>query len=106
MARAIPSQILQSATGLLVPYFPEITPTKLVKAVKTVTGDTEKPEPLMDKKEAAHLLGVSTFTVQRMIRRGQLQGVRLNNGYWKVHPNSVYEAMGLKAAEEGSEING
>ncbi len=94
MSRSIPSQILQSATGLLAPYFPELTPTKLVKAMKSVQCNSgDRREPLMPKKEAARLLGVSIYTVQRMIHDGKLKGVRLNNGYWKVHPESVYQAM-------------
>jgi excisionase family DNA binding protein len=55
---------------------------------------------------AAEFLGVSKWTVQRMIRRGELPGVRLGSGHWRIPVNCLLDEDELALGPLGPKRRG
>ncbi|OGV66858.1 MAG: hypothetical protein A3K18_30435 [Lentisphaerae bacterium RIFOXYA12_64_32] len=94
LTRPIPAPTLYAITTLLRPHLPDISETALVAAI-TSYNDAPAPasavKPLLSKAAAAHLLAISTFTVQRLINTGKLSACRVG-GQWRIRQEAV-EAM-------------
>lgn len=81
-------ETLAGVVTLLQPAVPDLTATGLVAALKAYDPDSpesriEKAPQFADKKTAADLLQVSTFTVQRMIDDGTLRATKVR-GQWRI----------------------
>lgn len=87
---------LAGVVTLLQPAVPNLTATGLVAALKAYEPDSpgtriERAPQFADKKTAADLLQVSTFTVQRMIDDGSLCATKVR-GQWRI-PLAAIEAL-------------
>lgn len=91
----IPNTILLAMTGMLQPFWRDITPTGLAKLLAAGMKDAgaARREPMLTAQGAAQLLNVSVYTVWRMLKAGRLSGVRLNNGGWRVRTESVRDIL-------------
>lgn len=94
--RAIPQNTLTAVVTLLQPYAPEITHTGLVAALRNAENDTTgggSLRPMLTKHQAAEILGISTYTVIRMLRRGELRGSKIGQA-WRVSGEHIAELAG------------
>ena len=66
----IPNAITEAAVAMLRPYAPDITSAKIKNLC--VIPDDEKNERLLTRKEAAFALHISSATLDRMLRDGEL----------------------------------
>lgn len=88
--RQLPASTLTAVNALLEPYCRDLTPQKLVSALRVFEDtDTPKPLPLLRPRDAAKILGVSPWTVMRDVREGKLPGVKVR-GQWRVQAAKVY----------------
>ena len=92
---AIPDTILTAATGLLVPFIPELTNKKLLQALKKTTPEVKDPEILrpLTIKQTAELLQVSRCTIHRWIAAGKLRFVRFGDRSIRIAPESIQSMM-------------
>lgn len=79
--KTIPEETMLALMTIMPKYVPEITPTKLVSALRTYdpelaaasgAGEIQKP---MSKKEVAALLGIALPTVDRLLADGRLRKI-------------------------------
>jgi len=90
----ISPQILNAAVTLLSAHVPDLTPARLVDALRSYTGPgssshAERPERPYTRKEAAHLLGISLPTIDRYMATGRLKRVRFSAHAVRIAPESV-----------------
>ena len=82
--KQVPHEILNAATAVLSPYFQELTPEVLLKALETYNQDKEevpanqpkRPEKPSKREEVAEMLGLSIPTIDRYMAQGKLQRIR------------------------------
>lgn len=77
--RQIPAPILTAATGMLSPYFPDLTAARLVEALDRPgnTGPAPLPEA-MTKRDVCRVAKISLQTCNRWLRSGRLASVKIN----------------------------
>ncbi len=98
--QSIPQHNLQAAVAILSPYCGDLSPTALVKALRSYDPNpTRSAERFLTKHQAAELLGVTHFTVTRWAREGTIPAKRIGNG-WRF-PLSKLEALGDGTGGEG-----
>lgn len=86
---------LKLATEILQEACPQLSESKLVQALKNYNdGREEKRESgrMIDKNEAAGKLGVSTFTVVRMLKSGRLPGKKIGR-QWRIPSDKLDEVI-------------
>lgn len=100
--------ILVAATSMLQQYIPDLTPTKLVAALKAFETADETAKRMTRQSvekpytcnEVCELLGVTRSTVGRYLKEGRLRGVRLSPRVTRIDPESVRAALsGAVAAD-------
>ena len=97
----IPSEILNAATAVLSPYFQDLTPEVLLKALETYNKDKEevpanqpqRPEKPFKREEVAEMLGLSIPTIDRYMASGKLRRIRYSSHEVRITPDSVYNMM-------------
>jgi len=92
--RAIPASVLNAVVMLMKPYCHELTETRLVHAMQAYdpeNADRRRPLRFLSTREVADIMQVSTFTVYRMIKRGELRAARFG-GHWRI-PGDVLEEL-------------
>ena len=67
-------QLLAGAVGLLRPFYPDLNPEKLIKALNTEEPKTKR---LLTIKEYAAEKRVCIMTINRIIKRGELNIERI-----------------------------
>jgi len=87
----IPSTITTAITSILAPYCPGLTPSELTKRLSFVPGAEEQAERLLTRKESAAALAISTITLDRMIKAGELEARRIR-GSVRI-PHSAVQAI-------------
>ena len=97
--RTPPHAILQSATGLLGPFWPELTPRNLVAALNGLGEDSNRlPRKSYSMRQAEEPTGLSRFTIKREIERGNLKAVKLG-AQWRITEAALREYMEGKENE-------
>lgn len=98
--RPIPDSALQGVVAILGPYCSGITPVKLVAALRNHDDQDQfnerlspSPPQVVDKHKAAKMLGVTWYTVVRMIRADRLVGRKVG-GQWRVRMDSILAVLG------------
>ena len=97
----IPFEILNAATAVLSPYFQDLTPEVLLKALETYNEDKmdvaqkqlQRPEKPFKREQVAEMLGLSIPTIDRYMAQGKLQRIRYSSHEVRITPNSVYNMM-------------
>jgi len=87
--------IINAATAMLTPYFPELSAASLVEALKhrdtaPQSGVLKKP---MTRHQVAELLGVSLNSINRYIRQGRLRAYKISTRLVRIDPRSVEALM-------------
>ncbi|MGI5922711.1 MAG: helix-turn-helix transcriptional regulator [Lentisphaeria bacterium] len=100
--------ILNTATSLLAPFVPDLSPTALVKAIKNYKEPADadrdnRPERPLTRREAAALLGCSLQSISRMMNDGRLRRIRLSEKSVRVCPDSLRALLAGRAADMESE---
>lgn len=72
----IPKLIADAVISMLLPYAPDLTVEKL-ESVISAKPESQMPEKLLTRKEAAKTLNVSIPTIDRMLRDGELPRVHI-----------------------------
>lgn len=75
--KEIPEAITTAATTMLAPYYPGLTASELNKRLSFMPGYEEQTERLLTRKETATALSISTVTLDRMIKGGELECRRI-----------------------------
>ena len=70
-----PDAIIQAATGLLSPYYPEISATGLIDALEA--GSSKDKKRLLSPKQYAELMGISVDTAKRLCKSGEVEWQRV-----------------------------
>lgn len=78
--------ILQAAYALLSPHVPQLTPTKLVDALRQF--EKGEPDRMHTQAYASEQLGVSKVTIYRMIMRGDLHGIKVGK-VWRIPQSEI-----------------
>ncbi len=84
----IPQHNLAAAMAILSPYCPEISPTALVKALRTYEPTQNRPDRLLNKHEAAAMLGVTWFTLTKWAREGKIPAHKVGSR-WKFRLSEI-----------------
>lgn len=97
-----PEAIINAATVMLAPYYPELSATGLVEALKhrepTPAASTfRKP---LTRHEAAEILKVSLPSIDRYIKRGMLRAYRIPPRLVRIDPASVEGLLQMPPATE------
>lgn len=97
-------QVLEGAVALLKPSVPELTPTKLVAALKSYDADKEEQKSTMWErpltiKETCALLGVTVPTVNRLVKRGLLVKYNISVRAVRIDPASVRKLLNMEPAK-------
>jgi len=81
----IPPAHLSAACTLLHNYCPELSPSTLVNAIRQYDEEHElAPARLLDKHEAARLVGLSWWTLIDHAKAGRVPGaVKINGTRWR-----------------------
>ena len=77
----IPENVLMAATGLLLPYYPKVSPSSLVAALEEPLPKNTDGKKRLSPAEYAEIMGISRMTVMRMIHRGDLDSVQVGRQY-------------------------
>lgn len=99
-------QVLESAVVLLQSMAPELTPTRLVAALKKFEIDepaqsSNTSERPMTIKEACALLQVTRHTLYKYVKSGQIRATRLGgHRLFRVDPVSIREFLNMEPAKE------
>ena len=88
-----PPPILAAACGMLQPFFPELTPTKLLSMLKNAGKPEEIVERPLTRRQAATLLAISLPTLDRHIKSGILRASKIGPRSVRVDPTSVRELL-------------
>lgn len=89
--KTAPEAIINAATAMLTPYFPELSATGLVEALKHRDASAAAPtakKPLT-KRQAAEILQVSLCSVNRYIAAGTLRAYKIPPRLVRIDPASV-----------------
>jgi excisionase family DNA binding protein len=79
----IPTNMLIAACATLSPYVPELSPTSLVAALRSHDVNPRQHHPkLLNKHEAAELLGVSWWSIVSWAKKGKIPAVHVG-AQWK-----------------------
>ena len=73
-------QIIEAAVGMLKPYVPELSPTRLIAALEKYSSDQiedKELKPAYTVAEVCKLLKVSKPTVYAMEKRGEIEFTKL-----------------------------
>ncbi len=80
----ISQAIIAAATGMLQPFIPDLTPTRLISAIEkynnedaNIAGQLEQP---LTVAEACRLLKVSRPTIYRLKERGEIRFTKVGRG--------------------------
>ena len=101
--KEIPSEIILTAVGLLLPYIPNITSDSLQKALKGINAPSQtiekdsRPQKPYTRKAAAEMLGVSIPTIDRYLADGRLTRVRYSARAIRISADSVHKLMAYGA---------
>lgn len=99
-------QVLESAVVLLQAMTPELTPTRLVAALKKYEIDepaqsSNTSERPMTIKEACAMLQVTRHTLYKYVKSGQIRATRLGgHRLFRVDPVSIREFLNMEPAKE------
>jgi excisionase family DNA binding protein len=100
--KAIPASTLTAIAALLSPYAPDASPTAIVEALQ---GHDRKPvaaDPaarrMLSLKEAGRAVGISEWTIRRMILDGRVQGRKVGS-QWRVPLAAIEALAGANAVE-------
>jgi len=98
---------LAAVTTLLQPHCPDLSPTTLVKALKSyqATATTEANNAIsrpMTRKEVAELIGCSLQSVNRYMNDGKLKRIVLSPKSVRIDRQSVQDFL---AGTESREVN-
>lgn len=102
----INSQVLEGAVVLLQAMTPELTPTRLVAALKKYEIDEPAQSPNISErpmtiKEACAMLQVSRHTLYKFVKSGQIRATRLGGlRLFRVDPVSIREFLNMEPAKE------
>ncbi len=104
MSKITPHE-LECIVMLLQPSVPELTPTKLVAALKSYGADKEEQKSTMWErpltiKETCALLGVTVPTVNRLVKRGLLVKYNISVRAVRIDPASVRKLLNMEPAKE------
>ncbi len=88
--KQVPGAILAAGVSLFAPFCPGLTPERLRSAI-TFQPEGGKIESLITRRNTAQALGVSTVSVDRMLRDGQLPRRRIRGRV--LIPSSAIEAI-------------
>lgn len=91
MPRVIPTPIVNAVTAMLTPYYPELSATGLVEALKHREPTAAAPtirKPLT-RREAAEILQVSIASVNRYVKAGTLRAYKISKRLVRIDPASV-----------------
>ena len=99
--KQVQNEILNAATAVLSPYFQDLSPEVLLKALETYNETKEevpanqpqRPEKPFKREEAAELLGLSIPTIDRYMAQGKLKRIRYSSHEVRITPNSIYKLM-------------
>ncbi len=93
MPRQVPAPILTAATGMLSPFFPDLTATRLVEALSAST-DPKRPAPMAEaltKAEYGQAVRRSLASVNRDLKTGRLPSIKIGRSV-RI-PRSAVEAL-------------
>ncbi len=101
ITKQVPYEILNAATAVLSPYFQELSPEVLLKALETyneakeevLANQPQRPEKPFKREEVAEMLGLSIPTIDRYMAQGKLKRIRYSSHEVRITPNSVYKLM-------------
>ena len=99
-------QVLESAVVLLQSRAPELTPTRLVAALKKFEIDepaqsSNTSERPMTIKEACAMLQVTRHTLYKYVKSGQIRATRLGgHRLFRIDPVSIREFLNMEPAKE------
>ena len=99
--KQVPLEILNAATAMLSPYFENLTPEVLMKALETYNQDKEvtapkqpqRPEKPFKREQVAEMLDLSIPTIDRYMASGKLQRIHYSAHEVRITPESVYKLM-------------
>ena len=91
--KQITPPILTAATGLLQPFYPELTPTKLLSMLKNAGKPEEIVERPLTRRQAANLLAISLPTLDRHIKSGILRASKIGPRAVRIDPDSIRELL-------------
>ncbi len=96
-ATHIPHKILRATVDILAPHAKSLTAEKLAAFLQSIDASSEAQksffkDKLIDKHEAAQLLGVQWFTIYRMIRDGQLPAVKIRK-QWRIRMSDINDII-------------
>jgi excisionase family DNA binding protein len=81
----ISTTIIAAASGLLSPFIPDLTPTRLIAALEAYEPDSQAKSPSdqirkpLSIKEVCKLLSISRPSVYRMKERGDLKFIKIGS---------------------------
>jgi excisionase family DNA binding protein len=75
--KRISQEAIKNATSILKDYFPDLTPHKLLTALRKYEAGTEVTQ-LLTIAETAKILRMSKLTIRRMIKSKNLKAARIN----------------------------
>lgn len=101
----INSQVLESAVVLLQAMTPELTPTRLVAALKKYEIDEPAQNLSIERpltiKEACAMLQVTRHTLYKYVKSGQIRATRLGgHRLFRVDPVSIREFLNMEPEKE------
>lgn len=86
------NEVLAAATGLLQQYVPALTQVDLMEALKTYEAASTDPRTAlrpMTRKEAADFLQISLPTVNRYLRDGVLERLKIGKRLVRISAKSI-----------------
>ena len=92
MKNPITPPILTAATGLLQPFYPELTPQGLLSMLNAEKSEKQMERPLT-RRQAASLLAISLPTLDRHIKSGILRASKIGPRCVRVDLASVRELL-------------
>lgn len=98
--------ILSAATALLQPFVPDLSPTALVKAIRTYAEapvDPYRIEQPLTRKDVAALLRCTLQTVNRYMNDGRLRRIVLSPTSVRIDPASVRALLAGNATATATE---
>ena len=108
ISNKISQSIIAAATGMFQPFIPDLTPTRLIDALKQFDAETNataatsaRPQRPYTVAEVQELLGVSKPTIYRMFKDGSLTQLKIREGITRI-PAAEVEALMTGASPDQS----